>query len=209
MPHGCRDGRSLLARPARSSRAYRSRSSLTRRHCQLRRAILPGASSRRRGRSVRRMEPDANSRDQSRVYRGKEGVDGSSPSECLKRPANLWIRVVCAESRVKREVTRSGAMPRLQAFPQASDSGLRPPIASRGRSWVAPPFSTRRVLRIRSSQDLAASNTYTVRSASVGESCAARIAGRSPAIAPIRMAAARPPAQAIVGTTAVQCLVEA
>jgi hypothetical protein len=48
--------------------------------------------------------------------------------------------------------------------------------------------------------------TYTVRSASVGESCAARMAGRRPATAPIRMAAARPPAQAVVGTTAVQCL---
>ncbi len=39
----------------------------------------------------------------------------------------------------------------------------------------------------------------TVRSASVGDSWAARIAGRSPAIAPIRIAAARPPAHALVG----------
>src|SRR5204863_1910630 len=30
--------------------------------------------------------------------------------------------------------------------------------------------------------------------------------GRSPAIAPMRMAAARPPPQAVAGTTAVQCL---
>jgi hypothetical protein len=47
---------------------------------------------------------------------------------------------------------------------------------------------------------------YTVRRASVGESRAARIAGRSPAVPPMRMAAARPPAQALAGTTAVQCL---
>ena len=48
---------------------------------------------------------------------------------------------------------------------------------------------------------------YTFLRASVGESPAARIAGRSPAIAPIRTAEAIPPAQASVGITTAQCLV--
>jgi hypothetical protein len=46
----------------------------------------------------------------------------------------------------------------------------------------------------------------TVLNASVGERRAARIAGRSPAPAPMRMAAPSPPAQAVVGMTVVQCL---
>jgi hypothetical protein len=49
----------------------------------------------------------------------------------------------------------------------------------------------------------------TVRSASVGDRRAARIAGSSPAIAPIAIAAPRPPAQAETGTTIAQCLVVA
>ena len=48
---------------------------------------------------------------------------------------------------------------------------------------------------------------HAVLSASVGERRAARIAGRMPAIAPIRIAAAMPPPQASVGITVVQCLV--
>ncbi len=47
---------------------------------------------------------------------------------------------------------------------------------------------------------------HTVRSASVGERRAARIAGSRPAIAPIANAAASPPAQARVGITVAQCL---
>ncbi len=46
----------------------------------------------------------------------------------------------------------------------------------------------------------------TVRSACVGERRAARMAGSSPARAPMRTAAARPPAQAVVGLTTAQCL---
>jgi len=49
----------------------------------------------------------------------------------------------------------------------------------------------------------------TVRSASVGDRRAARIAGSSPAIAPIAIAAPRPPAQAETGITIAQCLVVA
>jgi hypothetical protein len=49
----------------------------------------------------------------------------------------------------------------------------------------------------------------TVRRASVGDMRAARIAGSRPAAAPIRMAAPRPPVQAMVGITTVQSLVEA
>ena len=50
---------------------------------------------------------------------------------------------------------------------------------------------------------------HTVLSASVGESRAARIAGSSPAIAPIRIVATIPPAHASVGITTAQCLVSA
>jgi hypothetical protein len=50
---------------------------------------------------------------------------------------------------------------------------------------------------------------HTVRSASVGESRAARSAGSRPATAPIRSAAPSPPAQARVGMTIAQPLVEA
>ena len=46
-------------------------------------------------------------------------------------------------------------------------------------------------------------------SASVGDMRAARRAGMSPAIAPIKMAAPKPPAQASGGTTTDQPLVEA
>jgi len=48
---------------------------------------------------------------------------------------------------------------------------------------------------------------HTVISASVGDSRAARIAGSSPAVAPIRIAEAIPPAHASVGITTAQCLV--
>ena len=48
---------------------------------------------------------------------------------------------------------------------------------------------------------------HAVLSASVGERRAARIAGRMPAMAPIRIAAPMPPPQASVGMTVVQCLV--
>jgi hypothetical protein len=47
---------------------------------------------------------------------------------------------------------------------------------------------------------------YTVLSASVGARRAARIAGMSPAIAPIRIAEAIPPAHPSVGITTAQCL---
>jgi hypothetical protein len=45
---------------------------------------------------------------------------------------------------------------------------------------------------------------HTVRSASVGESRAARRAGSKPAIAPIAIAAPMPPAQAVAGMTTAQ-----
>jgi len=48
---------------------------------------------------------------------------------------------------------------------------------------------------------------HTVLNASVGESQAARIAGISPAMAPIRIAEATPTAHASVGITTAQCLV--
>jgi len=48
---------------------------------------------------------------------------------------------------------------------------------------------------------------HTVRSASVGDSRAARRAGNKPAIAPIAIAAPIPPAHAAVGMTTAQCLV--
>ena len=51
------------------------------------------------------------------------------------------------------------------------------------------------------------SESQTVLRASVGDIRAARMAGSSPAIAPITIAAARPPAHAVVGTTTVQCFV--
>ena len=51
--------------------------------------------------------------------------------------------------------------------------------------------------------------SHTVRSASVGDSRAARSAGRRPAMAPMAMEAPNPPAQATAGTTMAQCLVEA
>ena len=51
------------------------------------------------------------------------------------------------------------------------------------------------------------SGPYAVRSASVGERRAARIAGTMPATAPIRIAAPMPPPHASAGITVVQCLV--
>ena len=63
----------------------------------------------------------------------------------------------------------------------------------RGRERQPPAATTRRA--------------HAVRSASVGESRAARIAGSSPAIVPIAIAAAIPPAHAAVGITIAQCLV--
>jgi hypothetical protein len=47
---------------------------------------------------------------------------------------------------------------------------------------------------------------HTVRSASVGGRRAARRAGTRPAIAPVAIAAAMPPAHAVVGMTTAQCL---
>jgi ketosteroid isomerase-like protein len=69
-----------------------------------------------------------------------------------------------------------------------------------GLSWKDSPQSHFKPRRLRSCG-------YSVRRASVGESRAARIAGSSPAMAPIAMAAASPPAHASVGMTVVQCLV--
>ena len=60
---------------------------------------------------------------------------------------------------------------------------------------VAPPAAPRTVDR------------HTVQSAWVGDIRAARMAGRSPAMAPISSAAASPPAQARVGMTVAQCWV--
>jgi hypothetical protein len=48
-------------------------------------------------------ETVATGRDQLPARRhGKEGVDGSSPSEGLKMPASIPFRVVCVDFRVKR-----------------------------------------------------------------------------------------------------------
>ena len=52
-----------------------------------------------------------------------------------------------------------------------------------------------------------AAAAQAVLSASVGDRRAARMAGRIPAIAPMRIAAPMPPPQAAVGITVVQCLV--
>jgi hypothetical protein len=51
--------------------------------------------------------------------------------------------------------------------------------------------------------------SQTVRKASVGETFAARIAGNSPAMPPIAIAAAIPPAHASAGMTVDQPLLEA
>jgi len=53
------------------------------------------------------------------------------------------------------------------------------------------------------------SSSQIVRSASVGDMRAALTAGSRPAIAPMPIAAASPPAQALVGTTTLQCFVDA
>ena len=57
--------------------------------------------------------------------------------------------------------------------------------------------------------DGSGTRAHTVRNASVGDMRAARTAGSSPAIAPIRTAAPRPPAHAVVGMAICQCLVAA
>ena len=47
---------------------------------------------------------------------GKEGVDGSSPSEGFKIPANRDLGVVCADSRVRRGQRKTEETARLQAL---------------------------------------------------------------------------------------------
>ena len=64
-----------------------------------------------------------------------------------------------------------------------------------GADHVAPTVAARRWLRTQGAG-------YTERSASVGDSRAARSAGYSPATAPMTSAAASPPASASGGTTA-------
>jgi hypothetical protein len=71
-------------------------------------------------------------------------------------------------------------------------------------------FAIRRVYRgIRLESDGSRSGCHTVLRASAGASRAARIAGSSPATAPISSAAAKPPAQAEVGITIAHPLVVA
>jgi enamine deaminase RidA (YjgF/YER057c/UK114 family) len=89
----------------------------------------------------------------------------------------------------------------------------RYPAGRRGRGSAAPPAvavqpGARRGGR-RSGDRWLRTAAQTVRSDSVGESRAARTAGSRPAIAPMTMAEAIPPAQATVGMTIAQSLVEA
>jgi hypothetical protein len=70
-------------------------------------------------------------------------------------------------------------------------------------SWT----STRNPPSSRRTADWLMTHAHTVLSASVGDRRAARIAGMSPAIAPIRIAAAIPPAHASIGMTTAQRLV--
>jgi hypothetical protein len=81
------------------------------------------------------------------------------------------------------------------------------PIALRRRLTTVPEWRHFREEERHKPSPCVTSHSHTVRSASVGERRAARNAGRSPATAPMMMAAPNPPTQARVGTTTDQCLV--
>ena len=93
----------------------------------------------------------------------------------------------------ERSLTRGAAIARVAALAVQNDQGLET------QSAALEPQPLELIAECRCHQ--------TVRSASVGESRAARSAGRSPAIAPIAIAAPSPPVQAETGTTTAQCFV--
>jgi len=90
---------------------------------------------------------------------------------------------------------------------------LHPRLAVRGDRAIASPFLSSLLPGSGGSQLLSSrsrsSLRHTLRSASVGESRAARNAGNSPAIAPIAIAAPMPPPQAEAGMTTSQSLAAA